>query len=386
MKKLFLILILEFLFYNLYAQQRDFTFFNHRIDSLTHVYSTKEWQEMIYSNYFDYTDLSEKEKKELIIKVRKLFEQNEYANLYRYGHRIIYDMWWMRPDNNSFETKQILIELYLQYYFYPGTDRIINSYGYDKDRNLYFTEKSKQRLVEILENNKTEEEYKAWLNFEKSLPSSISVSEYLAKELIKKQKIRNDTIIQQIRDSIYTEYVTKDTQKMLESQQIEPDLIRTIGLLDMKECIPILKRNLEENLTTSIQGEPEKSYRYALARLEDKEQRQYILDNFMDIGNFDKEDFLYFKDDGMVWRYIEVNYHSDKRYFPFSHGEGITAGLKTISDIYPLIKNLPDELEHPDFVKSMEAEYKWSESLYEWLMENKESVQFDYDGEKKWFW
>ena len=128
MKTFFLILLFTLLTYGLYAQQEDFTYFNHRIDSLTSVYSTEERQEMVYINYFDGSNLTSNEKKKLIVKVGKLFEQKKYANLYRYGHRIIYDMWKMHPNNNSLEIKQELMELYLQYYFYPGTAKIIYSY------------------------------------------------------------------------------------------------------------------------------------------------------------------------------------------------------------------------------------------------------------------
>jgi len=401
MKKLFLVIISTFLFCNLYAQQRDFAFFNHRIDSLTQIYSTKEWQEMIYGNYFDYTNLNVKGKEKLIIKVRKLFEQEEYANLYRYGHRIIYDMWWMYPNNNSLEIKQKLIELYLQYYFYPGTSRIIDSYRYDKNRNLYFTKKSKQRIIELLENKKTDKEYLACLNYRKTLSSSITVSEHFIKLLIKERNVQNDTIIQQIRDSVYTEYVSAATKKDLESLQLEPDLIRMIGLLDMKECIPALKKNMESciaNMDTCDFGtcrcsrDDIKAYRYALAKLGDKEQRQYILDNLMNIGNnnysdekyFDRKDFSYFRDDEMIWRYIKINYSSGKMIGILSDVY-ISASLKTMNDVYPFIKNIPKELIFPDFATDKE-ENQWAQSLYDWVMANKDKVEFDYEGEKKFPW
>jgi hypothetical protein len=37
----------------------------------------------------------------------------------------------------------------------------------------------------------------------------------------------------------------------------------------------------------------------------------------------------------------------------------------------------------------MEEEYKWDKALYKWLMENKNTVKFDYSGEKEmlyWSW
>jgi hypothetical protein len=157
MKKFFLILMFALLSYGLYAQQQgDFAYIDHRIDSLTHAYSSGKFKNISrdINGYvrFDDSNLSTKEKEKLIAKIRKLFEQNKYSNLYFLGHQILYDMWRMWPDNNSLEIKQKLMELYLQYYFYPGADRIINSY--DINGKSYYSKKAKERIVEMLENKK----------------------------------------------------------------------------------------------------------------------------------------------------------------------------------------------------------------------------------------
>ena len=243
-----------------------------------------------------------------------------------------------------------------------------------------------------MENKKTEEEYKAWLNFEKSIHGNRSTSDYFAKQFIKGREIQNDTIFQQIRDSVYSKHVENGVKKDLESLQIEPALIRMIGLLDMKECIPALKQGLDTSFLKLQDRENNEhywrprvaSYRYALARLGDKEQRQYIVDSFVE--EFNHRDFSYFKDDEMIWKYTEVNYHSGKRFFPFSHGEGIPAELKTMSDIYPYVKNVPEELEYPDLKGGMEGDIQWAQLLYEWLTANKDTVEFDYEGEKRFPW
>ena len=397
MKTFFLILLFTLSAYGLYAQQQgDFTYINHRIDSLTQVYSTKEFKS-ISGTYvrFDNSNLSTEEKRKLIAKIRKLFEQNTYSNLYLLGHRILYDMWWMWPNNNSLEIKQELMELYLQYYFYPGRDQIIQVYILNIGQYYYlnngtsFSNKARQRIKDILENKKTKEEYEAWLQYNKTIPSYISICTKIAKELMKKRGIQNDTIFQQIRDSVYSKYVYDEVKKDLESLQIKPDLIRMIGLLEMKECIPVLKQNLQECLQNERLEERRKAYRYALARLGDKEQRQYILDHLMHIGNnnhsdekyFDEKDFFYFKDDEMIWRYIDVNYFSKKEIAIFSD-YNISASLKTMSNIYPYIKNLPERLTYPDR-RNSEKEEKWAQSLYEWLTANKDTVEFDYEGEKR---
>ena len=375
--------MLIWLSHSIYGQQeKNFTYFNHWIDSLTTNFSMEKFVDIkgVYVD-FDNTNLNSKEKKKLINKIRKLFEQQEYSNLYRLGHLILSNMWWMYPDNNSLEIKQMLMELYLQYYFYPGTQQIIVSY--ESGSQSYYTKKAKQRIVGILEGKKTKEEYDIYLKLNKLAYDSYSVLWKEAAQIMKKREIQNDTVLKQIRDSIATDYIYRNTESYFESLLIEPELIKMIGLLDMKECIPVLQQNLllcpEEQDRTR-----ERAYRWALARLGDKEQRQYIRDNFMDYPYFNHSDFAYFRDDEMVWKYIDINYSWNRYFQPFGDSS-LPIALKTMSDVYPFIKNLPKELEYP-YSSDMSDNYKWTKELYEWLMENKPNVKLDYEGEKKFPW
>ena len=379
------------------AQKKDYAYCIHQIDSLTTVYSVDTIADI--NDYFSFqdTELNLNEKKKIISKIQRLFEQKQYLNLYAWGGKLMSRMYFNQWEEDAIEIRQMLMDIYLRYYFYPRMYHYslvrssiipssVRSSVIIKSSNNY-SERGKKRLKELLEGKKTKEEYELYVKYYRSLALIHSESFFKqATFLAKQSEIQNDTILMQIRDSLHNAYIANNAKETLESLNIENELICITGLLDMKECIPILKQNLESSLTTSIQGQPEKSYRYALARLGDKEQRQYILDNLMAIRVFNKEDFLYFKDDGMIWRYIDVNYHSEKRYFPFSHGEGITAGLKTMSDVYPFIKDLPEGMEYPYSARNREADYIWSNALYEWLMVNKKSVHFDYEGEKDWVW
>ena len=398
MKKIILTFICIGLSHSFYAQQeRDFTFFNHRIDSLASFYAVEQWKGMSYGNYFDNSNLNDKEKKKLIDKIRKLFEQQEYANLYHWGHLILSHMWRMYPDNNSLEIKQMLIELYLQYYFYPGTQQIF--VDYELGSQLYYTKKAKQRIVEILEGKKTLAEYNACLIDCKSWYSNDKYIWEDAARIMKKQEVQNTEVLKQIRDSLLTDFINRCAKETIESLKIDDNLVRIIGLLDMKECIPALRKNLENCIgnrdtcdfgTCRCRQDDIKAYRYALARLGDREQRQYILDNLMDIdysedGYFNKRNFAYFRDDEMIWKYIDVNY-SFKRSIPFDSEGTIPTALKTMSDIYPFIKNVSEGLNYPYLSNDINDDYKWAKSLYEWLMVNKNNVEFDYDGEKHFPW
>ena len=396
MKKLLLVLLSLFLFCKLDAQKKDYAYCIHQIDSLTTIYSVDTIADI--NDYFSFEDtkLNLNEKKKIISKIQRLFKQKKYLNLYAFGGKLLRNLYFEQWKENTTEIQQNLMDIYLQYYFYPKSyyslvrsapnSSVVRSGPIIASRNNY-SQKGERRLVELLEGKKTKEEYELYVKYYKSL--ALIHSESFLKQatfIMKQREIQNDTILMQITDSLHNAYIANNAKESFESLTIENELIRVTGLLDIKECIPILKQNLDSSLTTSIRGEPEKSYRYALARLGDKEQRQYILDNLMDFEEFDRQDFIYFQDDDMIWRYIDKNYHSNKRYFPFSHGEGFTADLKTMSDIYPFIKDLPIELEYPYSARGMDADYKWAKSLYEWLMSNKDKVEFDYKGEKDFPW
>ena len=390
MKKIILIFICIGLSHNFYGQQeKDYAYFSHWIDSLSSVYAVEQLKDTYDARFSFYeANLSTIEKKKLLDKIRSLFEQNKYANLYRLGHRMIHEMWSVAPGINSLDIKQKIMELYLQYYFYPGTEQIIDSDILGSES--YYTKKAKQRIIEILEEKKTKEEYDIYLNLNRLTYDSYPVLWKEASQIMKKREIQNDTVLKQIRDSIMADYVYRNTESYFESLQIDPELIKMIGLLGMKECIPILQQNLQLCIQKGCINDQIKAYRYALARLGDKKQRQYILDNMMSIdfsddGFFHRKSFAYFRDNEMIWKYIEVNYFSDKEIDIISN-VSIPSSLKTMNDIYPYIKNIPEVLKYPSLSDDMNDHYKWAKALYKWLMTNKNNVKFDYGGEKEWFW
>ena len=400
MKKSIIIILSAMCFSSLQAQKekRDFQYFDAKIDSFTAVYSTKTYKEISYfsfSNLNVIVILNEKERKKIVEKIKNLFEQDDYVNLYTLGHRLLDGMWNIHPSvQNSTQINQMLMELYLQYYFYPyAHENVCNIDYYDLNIRKNYTPKARKRIIEILEEKKTKKEFEIILKYEKSRPSSYELRSWEdAARIMKKQETQNAEVLKQIRDSLLIDKVNRYANSSFNSLQISPHLIKMIGFLDMKECIPALKKNLENCIvnrdtcdfgTCWCSRDDIKAYRYALARLGDREQRQYILDNLMDVGfgsnRFDRRDFAYFRDDEMVWRYIEVNYFSNKIIRNGSESSD-PASYVTIDNVYPLIKNLPEELVSPYF-PDMNGYYQWAKLLYEWLMENKNTVEFDYEVE-----
>ena len=236
----------------------------------------------------------------------------------------------------------------------------------------------------MLKGQKTQKEYNMCLRY-KELAESSYTSWYLkeAARIMKSREIQNIEVLKQIRDSLLTDVIYRLAKESFESLQISNEMIKMIGFLDMKECVPTLKQQLSGCIGNERRREREIAYRHALARLGDKEQRQYLLDNLME--EFDRRDFSYFREDEIMWKYIEVNYSFDKYFWP-TGDSSCPIALLIMSDIYPYITDVPEGLKFPDLSRDMNEHYQWAKSLHDWLMANKEKVKFNYDGEKKWFW
>jgi hypothetical protein len=372
-------------------QIRDFRYYNSQIDSIVSAYSTEEYRDVsaIRLTFHDFglkANLNVKERKKLIGKIKRLFEQDKYTNLYYVGHKLISKIWDIYPIPNSPEIQQILLELYLQYYFYLHSYDIISESYYDLNEIEVYTKKMKKRIVEILEGKKTGKEYEIFKKFyEISSVEFETVTWELAARLMKEREVKNATVLKQIRDSILDRFIIEGSTRNFAALQAKPSLIKMTGFLGMKECIPILQQQLDSCIENRCIDEKEYALRYALARLGDSEQRQYIWNVLIDIKMFDREDFTYFRDDELIWHYIAVNYASGKRISVLSDTY-IGADLLTMNNVYPYVKNVPEKLKYSTKIVPMSEEYAWAKLFYEWLMENKDMVEFDYDGEKKWFW
>jgi hypothetical protein len=373
-------------------QKKDFEYYSSRIDRIASVYSTEDHKEIgIIPLSFWKADLSLHEREQIVSKIRKLFEQDKYINLYRIGHRLLKIMWYSERHEYdikpfSLEIQQMLMELNLQYYFYPGSYDIISGVHYHPEEKKIYTPKARKRMVEILENKKTGEEYEIFLKYYKSLPHTYKTAswEYAAR-LMKKRGIRDTSVLKHLRDSLLNDDLVKGAKQNFEEKRASPELIQMTGYLEMEECIPALKQQLAY-CTENECPDGNWAYRYALACMGDIEQRQYIWNNLILIEKFSPFDFAYFRDDGLIWHFISVNYGSGKRISVMSDTY-LGADLLTMDEVYPYIKNVPPELEFSLWRgEGMPKHYAWAKSLHEWLMANKEKVEFDYDGRKKWFW
>jgi hypothetical protein len=389
-----------------YAQDKSLNirYYNAKLDSVIYKYSIGI-NKNPYSDIRDFYDanLSETDRKKIIIRIKQLFEQDKYSNLYSLARITLYDLWQIYPVKNTTKIKQSLLELFLKYYFYPGQRVYLISSDYN-DLNITnnYTTASRKRIFDILKGEKTQEEYNAEILFQESIPVNVNSFKRAVEQTIKRQKIQDDSIIKKVTDSIYVEDMINYAKDILDEKQIESDLILMIGFLNMKECVPTLGEKLQEIIikTTknnrdeeygvaikTINIDHEQAYRFALAKLGDKTQRQYILDTFISTHYFDKKFLSYFRDDSITWKYIDDVYNS-KAEFP-NYSSYIPATIYAMDAVCPFIKDLPRELHNPHHqhhIQGMQKYYDWEKALHEWLMKNRDKVTFDYDGKKDWFW
>ena len=396
MKKLFLLFfVICFCCDVIFAQDnnKNFEYYNSKIDSIVLAYSTEIYKRIggLGISFYN-SDLNNADKKKLIFKIRTMFEQDKYSNLYRVAHNLLYKMWYnISPIKNSTKIKQNLLDLNLEYYFYPDGSDLTNLNFFDLSIRNDYTERAKNRIFKILKDEKTQDEYNAWLLREKSIPENKRICESLAQWVINHKGIKNDTIIEWIKDSVCTEYISSEAKRMLAEEQIQPNLILMTGFLGMKECIPILQKNLQAEIAENkYYKDTEIAYRFALAKLGDKEQYRYLLDTFIythSVRSLQKY-LSYFRDDKITWKFIDVSYHSSERIYTSSEDhEGIPSTIFTMDVICPYIKDLPKELNNPHGQpQGMKKYYDWEKRLYEWLMKNRDSIKFNYDINDGWFW
>jgi hypothetical protein len=302
MKNIVLFFFVTSLFGNIYSQDKNlnFEYYNSKLDSIISEYSISDHKYPHNLNIsFTKANLNKIEREKIIEKIRMMFEQKRYPNLYLTAHILLYAIWRITPVTNTVKIKQKLLELYLQYYFYPGPREYLICSDYsDLSIKKDYTPKACRRILEILNGNKTEKEYDIYLAYKKALPTSYDKMSWdYAKIEMRKRKIQNDTILKEIRDSLLSDYIVYSAKESLELEQIQPDIILMAGFLGMKECIPTMQKNLQAEIAeNNYYKGTEIAYRLALAKLGDKEQYQYILDTIISTEYFTKNFLSYFRD------------------------------------------------------------------------------------------
>ena len=388
MKKFIIISCFFALFINSMAQQvKKLELYLSEIDQMLEDCATGE--KFLSENYplslENVAKFSNSEKLEYIAKIEDLFLQEKCMQLYREGNKLLNALFFYeRHNSSSLVVRQKLVEVFLKYYFYPYMQEGRIIYATKDD----FTQKAQKRLIEVLDEKKTEKEYELYVKDAREIITPTDRGWREAAKIMKESGRVGDDVLMQIRDSIIENRdIPIKAKGGFDLAQMNIYLLYRIGDLNLKKAVPVLQKNLsvrQEN--DSWRSDEEYSYRITLVRLGDKEQYNYMVNNMLDIDVFNVWHFPYFHDDAVIWKYIELNYNSDRMIDTGLSGVRYPADFMTIHNIAPYIKNLPENLQFPTKDLSRDNQIAWGKKVYKWIMDNKDTVEFDYDKEKKWFW
>ena len=385
MKKIIIFSLCVVLFNSINAQTvKNLDYYNKQIEMLIEDCSAGELKKDYYI-IIDFADaiLSLSEKEEVIKKIESLYKQEDCIWLYESISYSINNFFFHARKDSTPVIRQKLVELYLKYYFYPYLRSSYIPYASKED----FNPNAQKRLIEILEGKKTKEEYELYVKKWRELEQKSEFGWSEATRIMKESNREGDDVLKQIRDSIIeTREIPMMAHREFDRQQISEWLVFVMGDLELKNSIPALQKALMACEENNCQPALENSYRITLARLGDKEQYNYMVNNMLDIDIFNVWHFIYFRDDELIWKYLELNYDPKRKVPSGLSGVSLPADFMTVQNIAPYIKNLPEDLQFPTKARYVSEQEAWGKEVYKWLIENKERVEFDYDGEKNWFW
>ena len=271
-------------------------------------------------------------------------------------------------DTTAFYIKEILIYLSKR-----GTSKIIKEeavnellmrdycfdvgsiyFGFDRKN---FNQQAKNRLTNLLLKQYTSEEVYRYVKND----SRFMVDDKFIEDWAIHESERRNISIEEAKYSIMNT-ITKDSKDKLYNKKYSFNLPVLIGWLNIKECIPILEKSIQNpngNLSVKI----------ALARLGNKKYQQYFLDR----ETIDMNTAFYIGTQDLIAKYGEELYSEEKKYF-------MQPGKK-IPIVYNVIISLQDNL--LNFPKLTDESYIYKqeqidalppnilEDARQWMKENK---------------
>ena len=294
MKKILFIAICLLSVNNINAQNTpNFNDYVPWMDSLKIEYSVKKFVNLSQINY-DYErnfgNLSISEQNLLINKIEDLYKQQEYVGLY-----CLAGCYLDRFHRFSIEQKirERLTEIYFDKICYMSSKVV--DFGQPK----YYTQYTKDRLLQIVEKRWSEEDLKAWSIF---IEQNLNIDNYKRDvEKIKKETNRQGEIIEKfLLDSLMQKGIERDLESNT-NRPISRWSIITIGSLNDQRFIPALETIIEETKIHKDSSEYKKVCTYALAKLGVQKYIDEILENDKDIN------WRYLGTTEAFLRWLEIN-------------------------------------------------------------------------------
>jgi hypothetical protein len=313
MKTKIVITILGFLAVNaMQAQEKNYAYYTNQLDNLEQKYAVED---IFYPNTLAAADndsnafrklfkdnyLSATEKQLLVNKVSGFYEQDSYIGLYYIAQELLEAMYDVFKDENL---RQQIINIRVNKVRY--TDRDCQCWlGFLPEYN---TEKTKERLKELMKGELNEEETKIYNRREEVIynyPVFINAHEAEAKKIMKKTKRRGKNNYRILLDSLKTDYLNARAEETFSPTYYKPvdwDCLYLIGSMQDSTFIPYLEEYARQY------PQQKRACTYALAKLGVQKYIDDILENNNNIP------YKYLGTKEAYLRWLEINFDWKKRY------------------------------------------------------------------------
>jgi hypothetical protein len=223
MKKILLIFCIPLLLLDqIEAQeQNDYLFFIQTIDSLKNVLINGGTVEMP-QNYWDFNSLSLNDRNMVLDYVETLYAQTEYGSFYNLGINLLVTFY----ENDDKNTQDKIARLYLDKAFYSFSESFTNL-----GKVVDYSEQTKERVKNILEKNRTEEDINARIILAKRRVKRRNSEEIenSVKKIMRETRRKGHEVEIYLTDSLTNAYIEKDVQWMNEYPPFERFTILQIG-------------------------------------------------------------------------------------------------------------------------------------------------------------
>ncbi|MDR0558699.1 MAG: hypothetical protein LBG92_00885 [Prevotellaceae bacterium] len=380
MKKLVLILSI-IACYNLIVAQdiQNYHVMVHMIDSMKTEYSVKELinSPMVkrpyqYRTY--YKDLTEEYQNKVIDRIYDLYAPTEYLGLYSLASVLLDEYYYYSEE----EVRKKIIDIWFEKRCYSSFS--ITNLGHSQS----YSEKTKQRLLDILSKKWTQEDIAIWEKRSEQALRQYYINDYKSDvQKIMKETNRHGKDIETILlDSIVQDGVNRNMKENI-NRPVSQYCILMIGSLNDPHFIPSLERILEEN---NENAEMKKACTYALAKLG---VRKYI----DEIYNSDYIPYRYLGTKEALLKYIEKKFNWNVADSRCSECGVVPQALMTVYHAARFVKNVPEELRDigvaveffteissiKNYDPSKDEENKKIiqkvEKLYQWFFDNKDNLE-----------
>jgi hypothetical protein len=304
------------------------------IDSMKKEYSVKElinspMIKQAYQYRKHYKVLTTEYQNKVIDNICDLYNQTEYLGLYSMASVLLDDYYYYSKE----EVRKKIIDVWYDKRCYSSFT--VTSLGNAGN----YSEKAKQRLLDILAKKWTQEDISIWkIRSEQSLRQYYT-NDYMqdVKKIMKETNRHGENIEKILLDSLVQDDVTRNMKTNI-NRPVSRNCIYMIGSLNDLRFVPGLESMLEEYKDHKEYPEIKKACTYALAKLGVQKYLDeiYASDdiNYSYLGT--KEAFLRWLDVNFDWKKSWWKYHSESSSYP--------RPMVIMDEIFMRIKNVPKEL------------------------------------------